>query len=163
MRTTNKDGSGLAGCSSDRSASQESHIRQYRWLLQPEAFRAHQPKRQKTGAFVTWLLQPVAFLAHQPKPPKDQSVCHLAGGNRRPKAGRGQTVSRLPHVVLFAILAIVAGANSYRSPRQVARGVRRDLAESACLYDDPRYPAATRPRLSRGGVPPPRRRLAQRG
>ena len=64
-----------------------------------------------------------------------------------PRRAEGK-LYRLPQVVLFAILAIVAGANSYRAIHSFidvhlaqARSVRRKVAESASLHDDPWYSA----------------------
>ena len=86
-----------------------------------------------------------------------------------PRRAEGK-LYRLPHVVLFAILAIVAGANSYRTIHSfidVHLARLRDAfglkwRKSTRLHDDPRHPAATRRRFGGSGVSPPCRRVERR-
>ena len=85
-----------------------------------------------------------------------------------PRRAEGK-LYRLPHVVLFAILAIVAGANSYRTIHSfidVHLARLRDAFgvkwRKSRLHDDPWHLATTRSRLGRSCIPPPCRRIARR-
>ena len=81
---------------------------------------------------------------------------------------------REPLLVLDGDLHVVAASRSYYrtfqvspedtrcSHRPLARSVRREVAESSGLHDDPWHLATTRSRLGRSCVPPPCRRVERR-
>src|SRR4051794_5524331 len=82
-----------------------------------------------------------------------------------PRRAEGK-VYRLPHVLLFSILAIVSGGNSYRSVATFIDAHRRHLNRTFGLtwrrgaHLDPKHPAGPRQRRPRDRLPPPCRPVA---